>query len=84
MMVWRDFDNERIALRLLTEVLAAKPEEKGGKKHLVLAKKKKTKMSFSFSSHEKKIEDDLFIRDALKAKSKRLTKVYAHIDSNLR
>ena len=84
MMVWRDFDNERIALRLLTEVLAAKPEEKGGKKHLVLAKKKKTKMSFSFSPHEKIIEDDLLLRDALKVKSKRLTKVYAHIDSNLR
>ena len=55
MMVWCGFDNERIALRLSTEVLAAKPEEKGGKKHLVLAKKKKTKMSFSFSPHEKKI-----------------------------
>ena len=45
MMVWRGFDNERIALRLSTEVLAAKPEQRGGKKHLVLAKKKKTKMS---------------------------------------
>ena len=72
-------------MRLSTEVLAAKPEEKGGKKHLVLlAKKKKTKMSFSFSPHEKIIEDDLLLRDALKVKSKRLTKVYAHIDSNLR
>ena len=53
MMVWRGFDNERIALRLSTEVLAAKPEEKGGKKNLVLAKKK-TKMTFSSSSHGKK------------------------------
>ena len=57
MMVWRGFDNERIALRLSTEVLAAKPKERGGKKHLVLAKKKKkTKMTFSYSLHEEKMK----------------------------
>ena len=59
MTVWRGFDNERIALRLSTEVLAAKPEEKGGKKNLVLAKKK-TKMTFSSSSHVKN-KNDLFV-----------------------
>ena len=80
LMAWHGFDNERIALRLSTEVLAAKPKEKEGKKHLVLAKKKKkTKMIFS-SSLKKKSKDDLYVRDALRVKSKRLTNVFAPIE----